>query len=96
MRTPPLLADIIHARVCKPICAKFLTLPKEMVDNIISTFKIIFYRLILHTLFFKLANTTMHFKTLIWRYKVENASIYSQHENHIHPHNCAFRREHLI
>ena len=24
---PPLLADFIHHRVCKPICEKFLTLP---------------------------------------------------------------------
>ena len=24
---PPLLADFIHNRVCKPICAKLLTLP---------------------------------------------------------------------
>ena len=28
MRTSPLLADFIHARGCKPICAKLLTLPK--------------------------------------------------------------------
>ena len=27
MRMPPLLADIIHARACIPICEKFLTLP---------------------------------------------------------------------
>ena len=27
MRTSPLLADFIHARGCKPICAKLLTLP---------------------------------------------------------------------
>ena len=26
MRTPPLLADFIHHRVCKPICEKLLTL----------------------------------------------------------------------
>ena len=26
---PPLLADIIHARACIPICEKFLTLPKK-------------------------------------------------------------------
>ena len=25
---PPLLADFIHNRVCKPICEKLLTLPK--------------------------------------------------------------------
>ena len=24
---PPLLADFTHARVCKPFCEKFLTLP---------------------------------------------------------------------
>ena len=24
---PPLLADFIHARACKPICEKYLTLP---------------------------------------------------------------------
>ena len=27
MRIPPLLADFIHARTCKPFCAKLLTLP---------------------------------------------------------------------
>ena len=27
MRTPPLLADFSHARVCKPFCENFLTLP---------------------------------------------------------------------
>lgn len=27
MRTPPLPADFIHARICKPKCAKLLTLP---------------------------------------------------------------------
>ena len=27
MRTPPLLADFIHHRVCKPKCEKSLTLP---------------------------------------------------------------------
>ena len=27
MRTPPLLDDFIHARGCKPICEKLLTLP---------------------------------------------------------------------
>ena len=27
MRTPLLLADFTHARVCKPFCEKFLTLP---------------------------------------------------------------------
>ena len=27
MKTPPLLADFIHARGCKLICAKLLTLP---------------------------------------------------------------------
>ena len=29
MRTPPLLADFIHSRACKPICAKSLTLPNS-------------------------------------------------------------------
>ena len=29
MRTSPLLADFIHARGCKPICAKLLTLPQN-------------------------------------------------------------------
>ena len=28
MRTPPLPADFTHARVCKPFCEKYLTLPK--------------------------------------------------------------------
>ena len=30
MRTSPLLADFIHARGCKPICAKLLTLPAKL------------------------------------------------------------------
>lgn len=32
---PPLLADFIHSRICKPKCEKFLTVPKQMtvVDN---------------------------------------------------------------
>ena len=33
MRTPPLLADFIHARSCKPKCEKLLTLPKEECDT---------------------------------------------------------------
>lgn len=28
---PPLLADFTHARVCKPFCEKFLTLPDMLV-----------------------------------------------------------------
>ena len=32
MRTPPLLADFIHHRVCKPICEKLLTLPISIED----------------------------------------------------------------
>ena len=34
MRTPPLLADFIHARACKPFCEKSLTLPCVVLDNI--------------------------------------------------------------
>ena len=30
MRTSPLLADFIHARICKLICEKFLTLPSNL------------------------------------------------------------------
>ena len=30
---PPLLADFIHTRGCKPICAKLLTLPVIRSDN---------------------------------------------------------------
>ena len=33
MRTPPLLADFTHTRVCKPFCEKYLTLPKEPRNN---------------------------------------------------------------
>ena len=33
MRTSPLLADFIHARGCKPICAKLLTLPRRGVSD---------------------------------------------------------------
>ena len=29
MRTPPLLADFIHPRNCKPICENSLTLPEH-------------------------------------------------------------------
>ena len=28
---PPLLADFTHARVCKPFCEKFLTLPRSLI-----------------------------------------------------------------
>ena len=37
MRTPPLLADFTHTRVCKPFCEKSLTLPEanEMIDRYI-------------------------------------------------------------
>ena len=33
MRTPPLLADFIHHRVCKPICEKLLTLPDGTLEQ---------------------------------------------------------------
>ena len=39
MRTPPLPADFIYTRICKLICAKFLTLPvsvcnaEDLIDN---------------------------------------------------------------
>ncbi len=33
MRTPPLLADFIHSRACKPICTKSLTLPLSLMGN---------------------------------------------------------------
>ena len=32
MRMPSLLADFIHPRVYKPICAKLLTLPGEFIS----------------------------------------------------------------
>ena len=32
MRTLPLLADFIHSRACKPICAKLLTLPDQALE----------------------------------------------------------------
>ena len=35
MRTPPLLADFIHHRVCKPICEKLLTLPTRIAEDFI-------------------------------------------------------------
>ena len=31
MRTPPLLADFIHPRACRPKCEKLLTLPYKSV-----------------------------------------------------------------
>ena len=34
MRTSPLLADFIHARGCKPICAKLLTLPTRRTGSV--------------------------------------------------------------
>ena len=37
MRTPPLLADFIHHRVCKPICEKLLTLPVDLKRLELST-----------------------------------------------------------
>ena len=39
MRTPPLLADFTHIRVCKPFCENSLTLPYsvESVDKIDTT-----------------------------------------------------------
>ena len=33
MRTPPLLADFIHPRNCKPICENSLTLPVYLREN---------------------------------------------------------------
>ena len=33
MGKSPLLADFIHTRACKPICAKLLTLPKGIRYN---------------------------------------------------------------
>ena len=33
MKTPPLLADFIHVRACKPICEKPLTLPFITVET---------------------------------------------------------------
>ena len=30
LRMPPLLADFIYCRACKPICAKLLTLPQKL------------------------------------------------------------------
>ena len=38
MRTPPLLADFIHARPCKPFCEKLLTLPS--LDSFIAGFEL--------------------------------------------------------
>ena len=35
MRKSPLLADFIHTRACKPICAKLLTLPLLLGANAI-------------------------------------------------------------
>lgn len=39
---PPLLADFIHARGCKPKCEKLLTLPMplQIVRNSITTMKV--------------------------------------------------------
>ena len=34
MRIPPLPADFTHARVCKPFCEKYLTLPRERVHRL--------------------------------------------------------------
>ena len=37
MRTPPLSADFIHIRACKPKCEKLLTLPRE--SNQVESYK---------------------------------------------------------
>ena len=37
MRTSPLPADFIHARACKPICEKYLTLPRNESSFLISS-----------------------------------------------------------
>ena len=37
MRTPPLLADFTHIRVCKPFCENSLTLPIKMKMDQIRT-----------------------------------------------------------
>ena len=38
MRTPPLLADFTHIRVCKPFCENSLTLPiAEFQDSLLQT-----------------------------------------------------------
>ena len=36
LRMPPLLADFIHLRVCKPICEKFLTRPAQAMGNLMA------------------------------------------------------------
>ena len=38
---PPLLADFTHARVCKPFCEKYLTLPTYQKSNEGQAMKII-------------------------------------------------------
>lgn len=40
MRTPSLLADFIHSRDCKLICAKLLTLPNGCLHKKITPIKI--------------------------------------------------------
>ena len=39
MRIPPLPADFIYTRICKPICAKFLTLPNSVMENFFGLLK---------------------------------------------------------
>ena len=39
MRTPPLPADFTHARVCKPFCEKYLTLPTVRIGTAIRISK---------------------------------------------------------
>lgn len=39
MRTPPLPADFIHTRVCKPKCENLLTLPLKQKSYTIATEK---------------------------------------------------------
>ena len=45
MRTPPLLADFIHPRNCKPICENSLTLPFEKAVQEIPSDKTVWYEL---------------------------------------------------
>ncbi len=43
MRMLPLLADLIHARDCKPICEKLLTLPLLIIKHIKERIKLFYY-----------------------------------------------------
>lgn len=46
---PPLLADLIHSGACKPICEKYLILPKYVDICMVSLNKTLSYAILLYS-----------------------------------------------